>query len=111
MRRDWLGTHVAAAVAVPLVLGLQPHEVAAVNAGSAATILAQAAGPGGAVSSPSDAVPSATAPDRATGAATTATTPNAEATGSAQPSAARNLDSTSEDGGVVPPVPEGEVPF
>jgi type IV pilus secretin PilQ/predicted competence protein len=96
------------------VLGLQPSEVGAINAGSAATtILAQAAGPGGAITSPSDAVPSATAPARAAGVDTAATTSTAEpVAGSAQPAAARNLDSApAEDAGVTPPVPEGEMPF
>lgn len=107
MRRDWLGTHVAAVVAAPLVLGLQPIDAAAVNAGSAATtILAQAAGPGGALPSPSDAVPSATAPVRSAGAETTATT----GVTAESDSAARNLD-TGDTGDVMPPVPEGEVPF
>ncbi|MGI8907821.1 MAG: secretin N-terminal domain-containing protein [Candidatus Sumerlaeaceae bacterium] len=114
MRRDWLGTHVAAVVAVPFVLGLQPAEVVAINAEPAATILAQAAGPGSALPAPADTVPSATAPVKDTGAETATTTSKTiQAVDSAEPAAARDLDGTlpPEDGDVVPPTPDGETPF
>lgn len=113
MRRDWLSTHVAAAVAAPLMLGLQPSEAAAVAPKLAASrSLAQVTGSAQATSA---AELSATAPGEA---ATTATS-NGAAVDNDAPAEATETNSLDDappvpgiESDAIPPAPsETDMPF
>jgi len=114
MRRDWFSTHVAAAVAAPLMLGLQPSEAAAVAPELAASkSLAQVTMPGQMSAATTDGGAVATDPSATTETVSTKTAvPEAgnPAEGDAVASNGQELVPGVESD-AIPPGPEGNVPF
>ena len=97
MRRDWLSTPVAAVVAAPLVLAMQPAEMAAaVSEPVSARVLAQASMPGAGATAPAPA---------SQGADSAASTTAPSDQGS---SGTTELGSLEGDSTAAPPVPGGD---